>query len=144
MTAKSSFALLSALALAGIATMAGAESGTKFNAKLSGAAEVPGPGDPDGKGSASIAINPGKSELCYKLSVKDIATPTGAHLHTGSPTQAGPVSVGLTTPVNGSSSGCATINRELADAIRKSPQAYYVNVHNSEFPDGAIRGQLDK
>ena len=144
MTAKSSFALLSALALAGVATMAKAESGTKFNAKLSGAAEVPGPGDPDGKGSASIAINPGKSELCYKLSVKDIATPTGAHLHTGSPTQAGPVSVGLTTPVNGSSSGCATINRELADAIRKSPQAYYVNVHNAEFPDGAIRGQLDK
>ncbi|QIK95651.1 CHRD domain-containing protein [Sphingomonas sp. HDW15A] len=118
--------------------------GAKFSATLTGAAEVPGPGDPDGKGSASITINPGKPELCYKLSVKDIATATGAHVHTGSPTQAGPVSVTLTAPASGSSSGCVTINRELADAIRKSPQAFYVNVHNSEFPGGAIRGQLGK
>jgi hypothetical protein len=144
MTVRSNVALLSAIALAGSATMASAESGAKFSAKLRGAAEVPGPGDPDGKGSAAITINPGKSELCYKLTVKDIAAPTAAHLHTGSATQAGPVSVGLTAPAGGSSSGCVTINNELVDAIRKAPQAYYVNVHNAEFPDGAIRGQLDK
>jgi hypothetical protein len=144
MTLRSSFALLGALVLAGTATIAYAQGGAKFNASLSGEAEVPGPGDPDGKGNASITINPGKSELCYKLSVKDIAAATGAHIHTGSTTQAGPVSVGLTAPAAGSSSGCVTINSELADAIRKAPQAYYVNVHNAEFPDGAIRGQLDK
>lgn len=144
MTLKSSFALLGAFALVGSATIAHAQGGAKFSATLKGVKEVPGPGDPDGKGSASITINAGKSELCYKLSVKDIAAPTAAHVHTGSPTQAGPVSVGLTPPAGGSSSGCVTINSELADAIRKAPQAFYVNVHNAEFPDGAIRGQLDK
>ena len=32
--------------------------------------------------------------------------------------------------------------RDVADAIRKSPQGYYVNVHNATYPNGAIRGQL--
>ena len=143
MRAKPTFNMLAMLALACSAGTAQAQ-GAKFSADLTGAAEVPGPGDPDGKGSASIMINPGKSELCFKLSVRDIATATAAHVHTGSPTQAGPVSVGLTAPATGSSSGCVTIKKELADAIRKSPQAYYANVHNAEFPDGAIRGQLGK
>jgi hypothetical protein len=110
---------------------------------LRGAAEVPGPGDPDGKGSAAINIPSDKSELCYKVSVKDIGPATMAHLHSGSATQAGPVSVTLTAPATGNSSGCVVISPELADAIRKSPEAYYVNVHNAEFPNGAIRGQLD-
>ena len=144
MTAKSRVALLSAVALATGATVARAESGTKFSAKLRGAAEVPGPGDPDGKGSAAVTINRGKSELCYKLSVKDIGTATMAHLHSGSATQAGPVSVTLDAPASGSSSGCVKVGAELAEAIRKSPEAYYVNVHNAEFANGAIRGQLEQ
>lgn len=144
MTATSSVALLCAFVLAGSATIASAESGAKFSAKLRGAAEVPGPGDPDGKGSAAINIPSDKSELCYKVSVKDIGTATMAHLHSGSATQAGPVSVTLAAPATGSSSGCVAIDPDLADAIRKSPEAYYVNVHNAEFPNGAIRGQLDK
>ena len=144
MTVRSSVALLSALALAGSATFASAESGVKYSANLRGAAEVPGPGDPDGKGSASINIAQGKSELCYKLSVRDIETATMAHIHSGSTTQAGPVSVTLAAPATGNSSGCVAIDPDLADAIRKSPEAYYVNVHNAEFPNGAIRGQLDK
>ena len=144
MTVRSSVALLSALALTGSAAAASVESGAKLSAKLTGAAEVPGPGDPDGKGSAAISVSSDKPELCYKLSVKDIGTATMAHVHSGSATQAGPVSVTLVAPAAGNSSGCVAIDPDLADAIRKSPEAYYVNVHNAEFPNGAIRGQLDK
>lgn len=144
MTVRFTLVMLGALALAGSATTALAQGGAKFTTTLTGAAEVPGPGDPDGQGTASIRINPGKSELCYELSVSNIAAATAAHVHIGSTTQAGPVSVTLEAPADGTSSGCVTIARDLADAIRKAPQAYYVNVHNSAFPNGAVRGQLGK
>jgi hypothetical protein len=36
------------------------------------------------------------------------------------------------------------VDRELALAILKHPAAYYVNVHNADFPAGAARGQLSK
>jgi hypothetical protein len=28
--------------------------------------------------------------------------------------------------------------------IRQNPENFYVNVHNADFPDGAVRGQLSK
>lgn len=116
--------------------------GTRFTATLTGAAEVPGPGDPDGRGTATIRINPGKSQLCFEIRVSNIAPATAAHVHIGSRTVAGPVSAGLAAPTSGTSSGCVTISRQLADAIRKNPQNYYVNVHNAAYPGGAVRGQL--
>ena len=30
----------------------------------------------------------------------------------------------------------------IANAIKANPGAYYVNIHNGAFPNGAIRGQL--
>ena len=38
--------------------------------------------------------------------------------------------------------GCVEVDRDLAEAIAADPRGYYVNVHNAEFPGGAIRGQL--
>jgi hypothetical protein len=64
---------------------------------------------------------------------------------------AGDVVVTLTPPVevgddaddaNGFSSGCTTVERELALDILKNPENYYVNVHTTDFVDGPIRGQL--
>jgi hypothetical protein len=34
--------------------------------------------------------------------------------------------------------------RELILEIIQNPEAFYVNVHNADFPAGAVRGQLSK
>ena len=54
------------------------------------------------------------------------------------------VVVTLAPPTNGTSTGCATVDRALAKAIKLHPENYYVNIHNAAFPGGAIRGQLGK
>jgi hypothetical protein len=76
--------------------------------------------------------------------VQDITLPAiGAHVHLGAAGENGPVVVPLTPPdASGVSSECAEVSRELAKAIMKNPENYYVNVHTSDFSDEALRGQL--
>jgi CHRD domain len=38
--------------------------------------------------------------------------------------------------------GETVTSKRLAKKLRRAPENFYVNVHNSEHPDGAIRGQL--
>ncbi len=138
-------ALAGTAALGGCATVAPAPAAPwlmQLTANMTGAAEVPGPGDPDGTGTATITLDPSRSSLCYTLRVANIATPTAAHVHVGAAGAAGDHVVVLDAPATGSSSGCATIDPALMQAITANPGGYYVNVHNAEYPAGAIRGQL--
>ena len=130
--------LVAAIAVIGTAQAQGRPLATT----LTGAAEVPGPGDPDGTGTATLTVNPGLGQICYELTVSGIAPATAAHIHVGPVGVAGPVVVPLAPPTGGSVSACADVDRELALKILKSPSDYYVNVHNAEFPAGAVRGQL--
>jgi hypothetical protein len=110
---------------------------------LSGAAEVPGPGDPDGRGSSTVTVDFNTREVCYTLTVSNIETATAAHIHRGTEDVAGPVVVPLAAPTTGSSSGCVAVaDAALLNAIARNPELYYVNVHNAAFPNGAVRGQL--
>lgn len=112
-------------------------------ASLWGANEVPGPGDPDGSGSAVIQINQGRNQVCYRLTVRDIAPATAAHIHIGGSDVAGPVVVALGAPADGRSRGCVQdVDPALIRALLRNPREYYVNVHNAEYPAGAVRGQL--
>jgi hypothetical protein len=113
---------------------------------LTGAAEKPGPGDTDGTGTALIRVTPGLGRVCFTLSVGSVSLPAAAaHIHLAPPTDAGPVVVTLAPPdTNGSAQGCVSTTRALVKAILKNPSGYYVNVHTSDFPDGAVRGQLGK
>ena len=112
-----------------------------FATELSGAAEVPGPGDPDGRGGAAIVINPVRGRICYALAVKDIAPAVMAHIHVGASNVAGPVVFHFVPPTPGSAR-CTAIDKPLAQAIVDNPTNYYVNVHTADFPSGAVRGQL--
>jgi hypothetical protein len=118
--------------------------GTLLSTNLAGANEVPGPGDPDGAGTAQIRLRQGEGRICFKLSVSNILLPaTGAHIHAGAIGVAGPIVVGLTPPAaNGMSEGCVSAPRALVNAILAAPASFYVNVHTTDFPAGAIRGQL--
>ncbi len=100
-----------------------------------------GAGDPDGRGAASVTID--GNNLCFGLTVTNIATPVAAHIHAGRRNQNGPIVVDFTPPVPGdpgSSSGCVT--DDDAPAIQRRPKRYYVNVHTADLPGGAVRGQL--
>jgi hypothetical protein len=70
-----------------------ATGGRPLSTVLTGAAEVPGPGDPDGRGTARLTLNQGQEEICYDLTVSGIAPATAAHIHVGTADVAGPVVV---------------------------------------------------
>jgi hypothetical protein len=68
------------------------------------------------------------------------------HIHIGSSTEAGPVVQGIfqggpTSAEQILQSG-EVANPTLGAAICATPSNYYVNYHTTEFPGGAIRGQL--
>jgi len=65
-----------------------------------------------------------------------------AHIHSAPAGVNGPIVVPLVPPTSGSSSDCASVDRDLVLAILQHPENYYVNVHTTEYPGGAIRGQL--
>ena len=138
-------AAMTSLAAAGtlvLPTVAGAErTNFVFVTGLSGAEEVPGPGDPDGAGLAVIRVDTSDGEICYVLLVRRIDPATAAHIHVGPDGVAGPVVQGLAAPSDGFSRACVD-NDALAAAIVANPANYYVNVHNVPFPAGAVRGQL--
>jgi hypothetical protein len=143
--------LFLAASLGMVATLAAAApalgQGRPFSTTLTGAAEVPGPGDSDASGTASITLNQGLGQVCFDLSWAGIdGTVTAAHIHVGSAAVAGPVVVPLFAGAfagTDSASACVSgVSEELIKAIRHDPENYYVNVHSSVFPAGAIRGQL--
>jgi CHRD domain len=141
-------AILGMVAMLAIAAPAFGE-GRPFSTTLVGAAEVPGPGDPDASGTALIALNQGQGEVCFDLSWARIdGTVTAAHIHVGSAVVAGPVVVSLFSGAfagTDSASDCVSgASEELIKAIRHDPANYYVNIHSDVFPAGAIRGQLGK
>ncbi|HET9493281.1 MAG TPA: CHRD domain-containing protein [Chloroflexia bacterium] len=144
-------ALVAILAMVGVLAYSGSaladDGGRPFFTEMDGAQEAPGPGDPDGTGTASFTLNPGQGEVCFELAVEDIVLPaSGAHIHAAPVGTPGPVVVPLTPPDStGTSSGCRTgVDRDLIVDIIQNPENYYVNVHNSVYPGGAVRGQLGK
>jgi hypothetical protein len=119
-----------------------------LKASLTGTAEVPGPGDPDGHGRAVIVAVGTAKKVCFALRWQRLGSATAAHIHAGRAGVAGDIVVplfaadGLSKNVR-SIGGCTHgVKRSLIRAIKSHPGRYYVNVHTKGFPEGAIRGQL--
>ncbi len=114
-----------------------------------GANEVPRPGDPNASGTAVVILNARSGQVCYQIHVEGLSAPvTAGHIHVGAAGLAGPVKIPfpltppMTAPGSHTFSGCTTADPALIQAIIANPSDYYTNVHNAQFPGGALRGQL--
>ncbi|QXJ25728.1 CHRD domain-containing protein [Actinomadura graeca] len=118
---------------------------------LSGDQEVPvkdGPavGDPDGRAVAFVRPA-GTGSVRFALAWVGV-TPSLAHVHRGRFGVNGPVTVNMvTTPVPSTIfavAGTATgVDPGVVQGIRANPRNWYANIHSTEFPGGAVRGQLN-
>ena len=122
------------------------ERATRLSATLSGAAEVPTAGDPDGTGTATVNLDVTKREVCYEVAVQRIDRPVGMHIHEGERGTSGEIVVPLNTPTasDTTTTGCANVDTTLIARIAATPGNFYVNVHTQMYPQGALRGQLSQ
>ncbi|HEY9763707.1 MAG TPA: CHRD domain-containing protein [Trichocoleus sp.] len=156
------FVVLSGIALPQIARAG--HTNRVLSTELTGRAEVASNarnnrmvGDPNGMGSAYVfGVDGDPTTLCYVLKVSDIQlVPVGegiaAHIHEGAADENGPVVAALAGPEDGNAGDCLTEGEEgkfptgeagIVQRILTNPEKFYINVHNPEFPNGAIRGQL--
>ena len=130
-----------------------------LSATLSGDKEVP-PVDTNATGSAGFSQSH-LGNMSYGIQLSDIEKVTAAHIHQGKEGANGPVIVTLfkadndtgTGPVKGQLVGAFITNdmlegplagKSLEGDLIKAIQngEAYVNVHTTDHPDGAIRGQI--
>jgi len=115
-----------------------------FNVALNGINEIPD-ADLDGTGQATITVNTATGLVCVNITTTGILPITNMHIHEGDSTVAsGPVRVDFaeTAGTNTAVAKCVTTTPTQAAAIVATPAGFYLNVHNTDFPNGAIRGQL--
>jgi hypothetical protein len=151
--------ILVALALIGLLSgvlisRAGADTEVKFPITLTALDPVTGvvTGDPDGRGKAEFTFDTEQGTVCYELEVEGISEPVepapglgSAHIHF---IRGGGIAVNLETDFEPDksdefkASGCVEVDSALLQAIVENPDQYYVNIHNVEFPGGALAGLL--
>jgi hypothetical protein len=151
---KGRIALVCALgALAAAVAMPALSSGaaTLLEAKLKGSEEVPGPGDPNARGDTQVKLKKKKKKVCFNLEYDRVdGGPNAGHIHKGVDGEAGKIKVTLfeadpPLPEEGEVEGCARdVRRKLIRRIKRHPERFYVNVHSPDYPDGAMRGQLER
>ncbi len=122
-------------------------SGQTVGAVLTGSQEVPATASP-GWGNFTGTFDSTHSNLTITWTVANLGAPiTGFHIHQKA---AGQQTGGIVfnvqglggTFVNGKLTGTFPITPTLATQILTSPSDFYVNVHTSQFPGGAVRGDL--
>ncbi len=132
-----SFAAVLALVFASTIGLASAQT-LAFTAQLTGINEVAN-GDPDGTGLASVTINTVTGATSWSIATANILLPISlAHIHQA----AAGVNGGVVFDFAAQLTGSGTMTPALAAQIAANPTGFYVNVHTTEHPSGAIRGQL--
>ena len=150
MRSKSSIAFVSLASTLLVPTGGSARPTTQgaatFTVPLSGEAEVSisggTAGDRDGSGRVKLTLDSEHRQLCYSFTLKKLATPLMAHIHKGPAPGNGPSVITLFTGPGGHLSDCVTWTEKRLAEIASNPSNFYVNLSTTEYPDGALRGQL--
>jgi hypothetical protein len=114
-----------------------------LTAVLSSAEIVPGPGPEGGSGNATIQTDADEERLCYQLTYQGISEPTSGSVRRGAAGTNGPVEVDLNVARLGNKN-CVKADEAVLEAIAANPAGHYVILTTREYPDGAIRGQLQR
>jgi hypothetical protein len=118
--------------------------GGPLHALLDGDEEVAG-GDADGRALAFVTVR--TDSVDFALMWSNIPAPVAGHIHQGArgvngpvvvPFFAGAVPAGIFA-ISGTMTG---VSPTLTQQIRANPRGFYANLHTTEFPGGAVRGQL--
>jgi hypothetical protein len=126
---------------------------TYLVAALNGRNEVPGSagspaaGDSDGRAIEVLRIK--GNQVSFAIKWTGIGAPTAGHLHLGAAGANGAMKVSLFgAPLPATLNavvGTVTVDDgPLLDSLKSDPGTFYTNLHNGEFPGGAVRGQLHK
>lgn len=116
----------------------------RYTATLDGKQVVPLKGDGDGTGSAGFTFGTANGgRACVEVSMDKVVTPVSGALHAGT---AGSVGVAIADfgELASNVRTCVPIDPTLVPDIRQHPERYYVQLTNSRFPGGALRGQVTK
>ena len=119
---------------------------TGLRTELTGAGVHPGPGDPEATFPFWVGVTPARGQLMYFYTIEGIDDHTSAHIHAGAAGETGPVILTLgRAPAGIETVGSAPggLDPDLLQDMADHPANYYVDVHSAEFPDGAVRGQLE-
>lgn len=102
-------------------------------------------GDPDAVAQMILIVNPTRDSVCFLTKWTGIdGTVVAAHIHLAPVGVPGAVVVPLfsgTFEGTDMTRACVSANG-LAGAILANPSAYYVNIHSTVYPAGAVRTQL--
>ena len=134
------------------ATSAGATT-YSWTANMDGAQQCAShlPCDPDGTGTAYISADTAANRVCGTYYWSNVAGPVGfGHIHEGAYGQ--PENVGFTINIFGpptntagfgsGASGCAIVPGTVISEMARWPGQFLATIHNTQYPGGAIRGQL--
>lgn len=147
-TALLAFAFAAPAVLSGCATaeeaIAEAVADTQ-RATLTGAEIVSSSGDRDGFAQAEVSIANELDQICYDINdIRNLATITSVSINRGMRGQTGPSVLRFETANEGGWKGCVKRSEWLEDKLEFQPGKYYVQVSTTDFPNGAIRGQLSR
>lgn len=99
---------------------------------------IPDQGDLDGTGLAVLTIDSVNSTIDWVITTSMITLPPmGAHIHNAAAGANGNILVDFSSQL----SGTGLMDLDL-QSVLANPTNFYVNIHNIDFPSGAIRGQL--
>ncbi len=106
----------------------------QLTAELTPDTEVPGPGR---AAAGTMELREASGELCYELTASGISSEVvSAHINRGEAGEAGEIVIELQAPVDGSSSGCETVEAMDLVPLLEETSSFYVNVHSQDHPDG--------